>query len=38
MSGDFRYVAMPNWWLHPESDVIILDEDMPEELRPDGVR
>jgi len=38
VSGDFRYVPMPNWWIYSETDVTILDEDMPEELRPDGVR
>jgi len=31
----FRYEAMPNWWIYDETDVTILDEEMPEELRPD---
>ena len=32
----FRYEGMPNWWVYDETDVTVLDEDMPEELRPDG--
>jgi hypothetical protein len=31
---EFRYELLRNWWTHPETGVIIADEDMPPELRP----
>lgn len=31
---DWRYLLQPNHWFHPESRVVIRDEDMPEELKP----
>ena len=33
---DFTYRPLPNLWVHPETGVTILDEDMSDELRPDG--
>lgn len=33
ISSDFRYV-LPNVWVCDETGVMILDEDMPDELRP----
>lgn len=33
---DYRYEQLRNWWTHPETGVIITDEDMPTELRPNG--
>lgn len=33
---DFCYRLLPNLWVHLQTGVTILDEDMPDELRPDG--
>jgi len=33
--NDFKLDLAPNIWVHPETDVRILDEDMPDELRPE---
>ena len=33
---DFRYELLRNWYVHPETAVTILAEDMPDELRPEG--
>lgn len=35
--SDFRLDLAPLVWVHPETSVTILDEDMPDELRPDVV-
>lgn len=35
MGVDWRWVSLPNVWWHPVSEVVIYDEDMPEELRPE---
>lgn len=31
---DWKYNAPPNQWQHPETGIVINDEDMPNELRP----
>jgi hypothetical protein len=28
------YELLRNWWSNTHSEVVILDEDMPDELRP----
>ncbi len=33
---DFTYCPLQNLWVHHQSGVTILDEDMPDELLPDG--
>lgn len=32
--AEWVYDMLPNWYRHPETDVIILAEDMPWELQP----
>jgi hypothetical protein len=32
---DFQYEIIPNRWVHPETNVLIMDEDMPLELLPE---
>lgn len=36
MTRDFELDVLPNVWTHPDTRVSILDEDMPDELRPPG--
>ncbi|RHA38716.1 hypothetical protein [Cellulomonas rhizosphaerae] len=33
---DWAYMWLPSVWWHPQSHVVITDEDMPAELIPDG--
>lgn len=34
MTQDWEYEMVRNWWVHPESGLVIVDEAMPDELRP----
>lgn len=34
MSPDFEHDYLPDIWVHPETSVVILGEDMPHELMP----
>jgi hypothetical protein len=34
MTPDFELDHLPNTWIHPETGVTILGEDMPHELKP----
>lgn len=34
MSPDFEHDYLPDVWVHPETGVLILGEDMPHELMP----
>lgn len=33
-TADWQYDPAPNQWVHPETHIVINDEDMPGELRP----
>ena len=34
MADDWQYQPLPNAWHHPQTNVTVYDEDMPDELRP----
>ena len=35
MAADWQYDALHEQWEHPETGIVIFDEDMPWELKPE---